>query len=148
MVREANLNDVQRITELAKEFFESSTYTKLSYSAKKVEVLVTHAIISDHMVCFVAEESDEIVGFIGGMMIEPHFSTDIVAHEIAWFLKPEYRKKSRAGLLLLRAFERWAKDQGCDIIHYSLLQSSPVGAEELLKRNDCSMVEIGYQKRL
>lgn len=78
------------------------------------------------------------VGLIAGMLAPHPFNPGLrLASELFWFVAPEYRG-SRAGLLLLLAFDSWAEQEGAHAVHMALEAGSPVNDRFLTKR--------GYRK--
>jgi GNAT superfamily N-acetyltransferase len=61
---------------------------------------------------FVAERAGEVVGMYGGFVVEMWFSQDKQAHDYVCYVKPEHRRRGRAAIGLVRAFEAWAIAQG------------------------------------
>lgn len=59
----------------------------------------------------VAERDGELVGVILGKIATPWYSDEIAAVEDFFYVKPEHRG-SRAGYMLVRGFNEWAKKQG------------------------------------
>lgn len=91
--------------------------------------LPTQYVIADRMMygdtAWVVKKDDECVGGLGALLVpnlyNPRFTT---LAEIFWYVLPEYRN-SRAGLLLLKAFDEAAEDKADDAV-LSLLPSSEV----------------------
>lgn len=96
---------------------ESPRYTHLRFVPEKIEALirsmVTGTLVTDAPGgAFVAEKDGEIVGMFGGFITTPFFSDDKIASDYTFYVAPEHRRKGRAALALIRAFEDWAAAQG------------------------------------
>lgn len=57
-------------------------------------------------------------GWLFGTISRPWFTRELVAHDYAFFVPPEFRG-SRAALLLLSAFRRWAEKRGATALNIS-----------------------------
>lgn len=101
---------------------ESPRYARLSFSADKVENLIRHMITSTLVTrapggAFVAEKGGIIIGMLGAFIHSPFFSDDKLASDYTFYIVPEHRRRGRAAIALIRAFEQWAFDNGAlDII--------------------------------
>lgn len=101
---------------------ESPRYSRLSFSDDKVTALV-RSMVSGTLVtepaggAFVAEKNGQIVGMFGGFITTLFFSDDKIASDYTFYIAPEHRRRGRAALALLFAFEAWAIGQGAvDIV--------------------------------
>ena len=82
---------------------------------------------------FVAKSGDKCVGAIGGLVVPNLFNPELVSlNEVFWYVLPEFRK-TRAGYLLLKAFDNKGKEVA-DFTNMCLLFDSPVSIESLEKR--------------
>lgn len=82
---------------------------------------------------FVAKQGSMCVGAIGGLLVPNIFNSKLkTLAEVFWYVLPDYRN-SRAGLLLLKAFEEKA-DEIADESTLCLLPSSTVNMGTLEKR--------------
>jgi len=90
-------------------------------------------ISHNHLLLIAANEDDEPLGFIAGVVNQHFFNPKIkVLSELFWWVAQQYRN-SRAGLMLLEAFTDWGK-QNVDWITFALEHKSPVKDSSLLKR--------------
>lgn len=96
---------------------ESPRYRRFSYSEARVGALL-RGMVGDTLVCdapggaVVAEDDGRVVGTLVGVVAPLFFSDDKVATDYTFYLRPEYRRRGRAAVLLLRAFEDWAISAG------------------------------------
>jgi GNAT superfamily N-acetyltransferase len=84
------------------------------------------------------------VGMIGLITFLHPLSGETYATEMIWWVEPNYRK-SGAGIRLLRAAERWAKDQGA--VALQMIAPTPeVG--QIYAATGFEQIETLYQKAL
>ena len=68
-----------------------------------------HALVTKGVV-FLAEKDEEIIGGIGGSVVNSHFwPDDVVLTEVFWWVKEEHRCSS-AALRLMNKFIQYGKD--------------------------------------
>lgn len=60
---------------------------------------------------FIAYEGDTAIGFLVGVTSPCFHRPGIVAEQKLWYVKPS-RRSSRAAVLLMKAYERWARING------------------------------------
>lgn len=77
---------------------------------------------------------DQYIGGILGMITPQYFGDDLMARDLAIYLRPEHRG-GIAVVRLIKAFEQWARDRGAKEIYLS--QSTGV---------EVAMVEKLYQR--
>lgn len=91
--------------------------------------------------------NDEPVGVIGGVLVNNLFNPAIkTLAELFWYVVPEYRK-TKIGLLLLKAFEKVGKDLANEITFSILLSNNDIKIETMEKLG-YSLQEFGFQKEL
>ena len=108
-IREAVLEDFPGLFTMAREFYEemqlpgtfdgevwAANWTKLSHAIKTV--------------LLVAEYEGRLEGMLGAIAIPDLYDNRIVASEMFWFARVD--AGHWAAFRLLRAFHRWAEDQG------------------------------------
>lgn len=133
VVRRAEQADVPWVLGQLRAFAAAyGTRRSLFGDAGHAEALVA-GLIEDQFVA-IAERDGEPVGLIAGVL-QPHpFNPDLqVASELWWWVTPEVRG-SRAGHLLLDAFEGWALESEADLINFTLEAHSPVRDRTLERR--------------
>jgi hypothetical protein len=94
----------------------------------------------------VAKKNEEAIGFFIGAVIEPLFSTDIIASELFWWFEKEYRG-NRAAIQMLKAFEDWAKVKNATQINVSDLQNVK-NLDSLYNRLGYIRSEVTYRKNI
>jgi hypothetical protein len=132
-VRQAQHTDIDWIVHQLRKFSEFYG-TKLSLFGDDAYARERLTWIIDCHVFLVADHSQHgPVGFIAGLA-QPHFFNPSIRHlaELFWWVDEAHRG-GKAGLLLLRAFTDWGREN-CDWITCSLEHHSPVKDETLTRR--------------
>lgn len=94
---------------------------------------------------FIARNGDVKVGGLGSVLVHHIFNPKIkVLVELAWYVSPEHRR-GRAGLMLLKAFNKRA-EECADESTLSLLASSQVNHSSLSKLG-YSANEVGFLRK-
>ena len=116
-VRQACPEDLGELLRMAKAFHEASCYAEtvevdLRSFADTVARLATEA-----GVVLVAQRGEEVVG-MAAAMATPHWfnNAHLTGQELFWWVDPAARG-TRAGFMLMRGLEQWAKDAGCRTFH-------------------------------
>lgn len=146
-VRNATAADISTLVEMGRAMHaESPRYSRMAFSAEKVEDLI-RSMVSSTLVteptggALVAEKDGHIVGMIGGYIASPFFTHDKVASDYAFYVVPEHRRKCRAAVALMRAFEAWAVEQGAVDIVPGI--STMIDPERTLRFFE----KLGYEKQ-
>ena len=105
-------NDWLYIKNLVPDIHKESRYRTSKLSMLKVFELFNITRNDKNHFCFLAWRGDKVIGLISGYCAEHYFTEDVYAYDTMFYVKPEYRK-GRTALLLIRAFEKWAKDNNC-----------------------------------
>lgn len=132
-VRPAESADVEWIVGELRAFAASyGTRQSLFGDVEHAEALVG-ALIETQFVA-IAEVDGQPVGLVAGAMVPHPFNPALqVANELWWWVTPRARG-SRAGLLLLDAFDEWADASDADLVNFTLEADSPVRDRSLEKR--------------
>mgnify|MGYP001577507889 FL=1 len=91
----------------------------------------------------IAEEDGQPIGLIAGVC-QPHALNQslTIATELAWWVIGP-KRGSRAGLMLLDAFDRWANDSQAHLVNMTLEVGSPV-SDRCLTRRGYALAERQY----
>jgi GNAT superfamily N-acetyltransferase len=112
-VRRATEEDIPEVLAMGAALHaESPRYSALTYNPAKVEFLARHVIADPEGGALVAEKDGKIIGMMAGFVAPHWFSDDLIASDYTFYVKPEHRRKGRAALMLVRAFEEWAAAHG------------------------------------
>ncbi|UXM94638.1 GNAT family N-acetyltransferase [Bartonella sp. HY329] len=144
MIRLARIEDAGEIIALAKQFHEASR-TTLPFSYRMADNLFAKCLDDFNHLCIILVKDDKIVGFLAAQCGYLHFSTDLVAQEIAWFIEPESR--GLESLKMLNFYERWAVERGCKYASMVGLGYNPI-TEKLYQRRGYIAQERHFFKPL
>lgn len=133
-IRPATLDDVPAMVELGAQFLATSPYADYAeIDGGALADTLADMIEADHALVLVATVSNAapdlgaVIGGIVGTLAPLWFApSTLVAMEMAWFVHPAHR--GTAGLALARQFERWAIDNGVDLIAFSELRGAGADA--------------------
>lgn len=119
-IRTANKNDLFQLTVLCYNFVKEAPDIFLSFDKDKVEHILEAIVDSDIGEIFILEKNNIPCGLLIGAISELPFSRKRIANELAWFVEKEHRGGTKA-LRLIKAYEKWAREGGADIISMSNL---------------------------
>ena len=115
MIRDARIQDVPTIIQLAAEMHAESSYATLPYSPSRVKELAASLIHAPLGILVVAEDGHGVFGMMAGQ-VGGHFFCDVpVATEYALYVKPE-KRGGLAGPKLLAQFVAEARKRGASRI--------------------------------
>jgi GNAT superfamily N-acetyltransferase len=144
-IREATIDDVPRIVELAGHFIEGTRYAQ--FLTKQPELLARMAVemIAGKGLIVLGEVDGQVVGMLAVVpYVDPMTGVPMV-DETVWWVEPAYRS-TRLGPKLLVAVEKWARQNGLLMCRMIAPHNSTVGA--FYERFGYSPVETIYLKRL
>lgn len=139
MVRIASLEDFNEILDMSIKFIETTEYKDL-YDLEALEKVIETSLSSSSAVVFVEDGK----GILVGQTVPFLFGNKLVAHELGWWVEPEYRKTG-VGKDLINSFENWAVFKNCGIIVMTSIDDT-VG--EYYKKTGYKLVERMYMKEL
>lgn len=154
-IREATLDDIPRIVELARHFLQATPYGALLDARPEVITQTATLLVEGHGVILVVDMDvgqgdgarQEVVGFLA-LYVGPHpFSGAIVGDELAWWMEPAHRR-GRTGYYLLRAGEAWARQHAVSVLKVVSPAASAPGLGTLYERLGYVLVESVYQKTI
>lgn len=87
---------------------------------------------------FVAVKDDQLVGMVGGMLVEHFFSSQKFSTDLVVYVTPEQRGSS-AGVRLIAAYEEWAFTNGAEECGLGV----STGVEQ--ERTVCIYERLGYR---
>lgn len=148
-IRQATLDDAHGITVLVSNFSREDHFPSgLTFDRDKTLESVVTIVNNDNGMFFseVLTYENLIVGCLLGAGFPQLFNHQIVAKELMWYVHPEYRK-TRKALTLVKNFEDWAKDHGCDLISLATFAGQE-GVERFYKNRGFTLTELDYVKEL
>lgn len=115
MLRQLTTDDMPQLLELAREMHKSGVYSAYPIDEDRIAYILT-AIIEEPSALTVGYEVDgTLAGAFAGEVIQDLWVDVMVAVDHAFYVREKYRG-SRAGIVLLKEYERWAKDMGADVL--------------------------------
>ena len=109
MIREATREDAPAIVDILAALHEITSFAPVDFS----EVKAKHAVVSfieGGQFARVIDLDGEIAGVMIGIVFPTWFGSDLIAVDIALYVKPECR--GFASVRLVKQFIAWAKDKG------------------------------------
>lgn len=134
---------VEEVVMLAREMHQESRLAALPLDVERVRSALRAAVEDDRGVQFAVlcrAASGEAAGFMLGVVVQPWFSGALLAHDRGLFVQRRYRG-TRAAVLLLRAFVRWAQKRDVSEVH--MYQSVGVETERFSRL----MGGLGFEYR-
>lgn len=145
IIRLATEEDIFDILVLAREFSKEAPVTH-KWDREKTETFIRSSIDSPLSTLFVLEDSGEIVGALVGLIHQMYMSQTTLATELGWFVSRDYRGR-KGSLMLMKSFEKWAKDQGADYVVMGDISKINV-LEKLYTKFGYKRSETVYMKEL
>lgn len=143
MIRQATVEDRERLAEMGRRFAAETEYRELvNVDPARIQATVDHMLSNPDGVVFVSGTDATTTGMIALLAYDHPFSGERTAFEVVWWVNPEARGD---GVRLLRAAEGWALDRGIRKMQM-VAPNERVGA--LYKRLGYAPVEISYQRSL
>lgn len=140
------VEQLHRLSLIARDFYASSRHLE-TFRMENFQQTWAAFIQSGAGVIFANEQDGEIAGALGGVCHrDPNNYDDIVAAELFWFVREQYRG---VGISLYREFEAWAQSMGAasiQMVHLSDVMPEKVKAFYL--REGYVEAETRYIKKL
>jgi N-acetylglutamate synthase-like GNAT family acetyltransferase len=145
VIREARIDEADRIVEMGRKFFLSGPYSKQLEDNPESFLAFTRGLIQNPAAkVLVAEDAQGLVIGVLAMIVSTHYlSGEMVGVELIWYVEPEYR--GQASLELFWAAEKEAKKMGAVRMQFTA-PNEKVG--EIYKRLHYTQLEVGYQRSL
>lgn len=139
----AAIIDIPRIMECAREFcavlghdFDEASYHKFWIKT----------IFDGNGDIFLLEHEGGVVGGIGGIKSGQPLSGKLVAVELFWYVKEQYRH-GLWPMRLLSEFERWSEECGCESINMIHMEKSmPDHLKKVYQRMGYELIETVHSK--
>lgn len=143
MIRRATVDRLRELMPLVEEFYSSSKFL-VKFDSDHCAGMWTKFMTIGAGVIFLLEENEKIIGFLAALKWPDINSGDLWATGMAWFVKSNKRSK---GILLLKEFERWAKEENCKmIIMAHLMDLMPDKMKKVYGKFGYQPTEINYGK--
>ena len=122
MIRDCETKDIPALIAMSKIFWQHTLYKDEEFQEDAVEGMIK-AAMKDKL-CFVYDVNGTAQGFVCGIKGYLLANFDVlVGTELAWWVNESHRN-STAGLKLLKAIEKRAKDIGIKYWNMAYMQSS------------------------
>ena len=134
MLRDLIRDDMPVLLELAREMHQAGVYSAYPMDEARVAYILTALIDAPQAFAKGYEVRGTLVGAFVGEVIQDLWIDVMVGVDHAFYVRASHRK-TRAGVVLIRAFEDWAAAQGADVVRpvvYAGVDNDAVS--EVLKR--------------
>jgi len=144
-IREATIEDVPRVVELGRKFLAEGPYAgQLADNPEQATRFASLLIGNPAAKILVSDLDGRITGVLAFLLFPHHFSGEMTALEIIWYVEPQYRPGGIAMRLMWTA-ERIALEMKA---HFMQFTAPDAKASAIYERFGYHQVEIGYQKEL
>jgi hypothetical protein len=115
MLRDLSLDDMPQLLKLAREMHRTGVYAAYPMGEARVAFILTRLIEVPEALSIGYEVDGELVGAFVGEIVQDLWIDVQVAVDHAFYVRAADRG-SRAGIMLLRAFENGANKNGADVL--------------------------------
>jgi GNAT superfamily N-acetyltransferase len=143
LIRIATQEDIPRIIELGSRSLEDGPYAGVIHDVPAQAEYCAHEVMDKGRI-LLGEEDGKVVGLIGFILANHHFSGQKYAAELMWFVEEEHRKGGIAMKLLWEA-EKQAKEMGAEDMLFTAPNESVAA---IYKRFGYKPLEVTYRKAL
>ncbi len=154
-VRRATRNDLDRMVEMGRHFFESSPFAHLgAFDAGSTRYAFLHGFegIDNYAAFFVAEDEKSdgmLIGMCAVALVPFYFAPSItVAREEFWWVEPAARATG-AGLALLEKAADWASGKNATLLSFAhFVKEGAATPGVVFNEMGFDPLEIAYAKRI
>lgn len=147
-IRTADQTDLDVISELGSRSLQDGPYAGIIEDKPEAARKCATWVMQIGKI-LLAEEEGKIVGLLGFIVTDHHFSGQRYASELMWYVLPEHRKLKAGftghGMELLKEAERMAKEAGAKDFVFTAPND---GVAQLYKRMGYSQLEVAFRKEL
>ena len=115
MLRPLTLHDMPALLDMAREMHRAGVYAEFPVDEHRIAYILTALIEAEDAFSMGCERSGELIGAFLGEVIQDLWVDVRVGVDHAFYVQEAHRG-SIAGVAMLRAFERWAKEKGAAVI--------------------------------
>jgi GNAT superfamily N-acetyltransferase len=115
MLRDLTHDDLPQLLELAREMHRTGVYAAYPMDEARVAFILTRLIEVPEALSIGYEIRNELVGAFVGEIVQDLWIDVQIAVDHAFYVR-EADRGSRAGVMLLRAFEKWAHENAADVL--------------------------------
>jgi GNAT superfamily N-acetyltransferase len=119
-IRFATIEDAPALTVMAQKFVAyGAHWSAFRIPAEEMQTNIESMLTAGTIKCLVAEVNGEIVGMIAFALVVAWFAPSVLlASELAWWVE-ERARGTTVAIRLVRAYEKWAIDNGAKLIAMS-----------------------------
>lgn len=107
----AGYGQIDELTDMIRADAAEGSYAHLTFDPATVRESLTNYIDDEHRTLLSAVDGQSTIGFIAGHMEKSLIGPDLIAGEVAFYVRPE-KRGGRTATLLIREFCRWAVRNG------------------------------------
>lgn len=141
-------DDIPAIVDIvAEEVPQLPSYKAMRVDKGRIDFVLRHNVTNSNFMCVLLMADGVVVGGVAGQVTMLAFSTDPVATDVFFFIKPEHRSLWTADQLIIRYVE-WARARKCVLIMASHRSGHrDAGMGKLLERHGFEYVGGNYHLR-
>ena len=106
-VREAGTSDLKVLMQMGEAMHKESTFRTLPYDYEQLGRTLLYVLGHETGVMLVAESGGDVIGALGVVAHPAYSSKALIASDVAFYIKPEFRG-SMAAVRLLQSAIQWA----------------------------------------
>ena len=147
MIREIHRDEFPKLEVAAREFYAAARLPgeiNFEVFCKNWEFFYDNKMGT--IFALLTEDGSVIYGAIGCIKVPDLLTGKMIASEMFWFVREEFRGD---GFLLMKAFEKWAKEQGCLYVRMMYLpQLMADSIRNIYKRMGYREIEVAFEKEV
>lgn len=145
MIRLATQDDAGAVITMLRHFTEMGLFPQ-TFNEDDARASYAKALTNPDWVVLISRNKDAmLVGFTSPWLLNYGYQT---AQEMGWWVEPEARKSGTARDLVM-AFEKWARDKGCNSIVMSCFDKSEGDRiASMYMRHGYRLLQCGFIKEL
>ena len=137
MVRKWEFGDEVHFLRLGKIMHAESAFSRFNFDEEKSKAYIAALMSSPECMGWVLEHEGSVIGMLGGAIISPYFTKDIVAQDTIFYIHPHHRGGMGA-VKMIRKMEVWAKERGALEVWHATSSEIDTG------RTVCFYEKLGY----
>lgn len=156
VLRNYDAQDISAMIELTAQFLSEDRgsegyvnhFKALDFNPKKLQDALNRGLNNPHFFCSLITEDEEIVGGLCATIGAPFYSSDLIAYDEIFYIRPDFTNL-KAVFRLVGRYVNWARDTGA--VECRLCSSTGFnqhGFTILCKRLGFSQFEIGFMRKL
>jgi GNAT superfamily N-acetyltransferase len=131
-IRTATADDRDQMLGLMRAMHAESVYSWLRFDDAKALSVIDNCLNREDHMAVVAVEGDTVVGLIGGYITAYVFSNDIIAFDLAPYVRAD-KRGGLTGVMLIKTFIQWAASKGAKEVVCGVTALPPEQREPICK---------------